>query len=334
MKKTTIAFIGFATVLVANPVGLRSEENVELRIADFESLGLAPETWWVGDTADEDYSVGKFRSGSFEFVNFYMPEYGSWAFYGYSDLTSTEYTGVPTVENQMKNCVGGGYKSDTFGVCYCDSFWGPASVTLPDYETVGVNVNGMWLTNTAWVEDAILNGDGMSGPFETGDFLKVIAKGYMEDEEKPEEVEFYLADFRSENTEEHYYLKEWRYFDLSELGEVSKIVFSMTSSKVNSYGPTTPMYFAFDDLGALEDETNVAAIGGDDFAVNIEIAGNMVNIICEIAIERVIVTGLSGIANIVENPGCTVYGAFVDKGINIISVETSLGVKTFKVICR
>ena len=59
--------------------------------------------------------------------------------------------------------------------------------------------------------------------------------------------QFYLADFRDGKSE---IVKDWQYCDLSALGQVSKVSFTLTSSDNGDYGMNTPAYFCLDQFGA------------------------------------------------------------------------------------
>ena len=69
-------------------------------------------------------------------------------------------------------------------------------------------------------------------------------------------MDFYLADFRFANNEEDYILDTWEWFDLSSLGNVATISFSLSSSRGSGYNMITPAYFCmdnFNDGGAAPD---------------------------------------------------------------------------------
>ena len=87
-----------------------------------------------------------------------MKNYDSWAWCGYANSTSTAYTGFT---DQFNNVAGGGDRSANYGVIYGDAYWGPCVVKLTS-NAEGDTVPGISLVNTAWVKDAVLNGDGMS----------------------------------------------------------------------------------------------------------------------------------------------------------------------------
>ena len=67
--------------------------------------------------------------------------------------------------------------------------------------------------------------------------------------------DFYLADCRSEDSTDWYILNTWAYMDLSPLGAVRQIRFTLSSSDTGTYGMSTPAYFCYDNLGAEGTET-------------------------------------------------------------------------------
>lgn len=241
--------------------------------ATFENLGLAPESYWIGNTGDPDYTSGTFDDGSFRFANVYNAAWGTWGFFGYANLTGNTFTTYLNKADQMTNAVGGGHDSASYAMVYCDAYNGPTAVSIPDYVDEGVTVPGMWVTNAAWVVKAILEGDGLSGAFGQGDLLSIVATevpnaaNAANDEYTPKSVTFNLADYTSDNSDEWYYVNDWRWMDLSALGDVAGITFSMQTTKINDYGPTTPSYFAIDDLGAADTNAVGAIDANDDFRV-------------------------------------------------------------------
>lgn len=82
-----------------------------------------------------------------------------------------------------------------------------------------------------------------------GDYMSVTAIGYNGALTTGETV-FYLADYRSENSDEHFALDTWKWFDLSSLGAVTRVEFSLFTTKSDAYGFTTPTYFCLDNFGA------------------------------------------------------------------------------------
>ncbi|MDE5664035.1 MAG: DUF4465 domain-containing protein [Muribaculaceae bacterium] len=324
MKKL-YSFLALAAMTAAS-VGA-----AELQVATFEDLGLAPESWWVGDVEDEDYDFGSFTSGSFEFSNFYMSDWDTWCFFGYANETGNVFPGGYAIPDQMLNCVGGGYKSDTYGVGFVASYNGPSVISIPDFEETGVNVNGVWVTNTAWVVKSILEGDGMSPAFSKGDYIQLIFKGYDKDG-NVKTADFLLADYTSENEADHYYVDSWRYFDLSGLGEVVKLETDFYTTKSNNSGFTTPCYFAFDDLGAK----NEIDTGVENVEALPEARVSVVDGVAVVAVAaeafKVEAVGMNGISAVAESAHGVARVALPSQGVNVLRIVTAEGVRTVKVM--
>lgn len=225
------------------------EINITVRgnqyIATFEDLALASESHWGGNDTNEP-----FYSGSFAFDTYYADYDGFsvWSHFTYANSTSTSYEDL---NDQYNSAVGSGVDgSATYGICYGDAYYGANYLTVTHREDGDV-VPGMWFTNTAWVMDAVKNGDGYSqepGGFAKDDWYKVTVTGLLNGS-KTGTIDFYLADFRADNEIDRYALDTWQWLDLSPLGKVNKLQFSLDGSKKNSIGLTTPAYFCVDNVG-------------------------------------------------------------------------------------
>ena len=234
----------------------------ELLVADFENLYLEPNTYWRGpDTkgtieegawGDDQYR-GSFLSGSFKFSNNYSIDWASWSGFGYSNRTVT--TGSNIMKDQWNACTGKGHNdSENYAVFFEDAD-APMTISVVN-NAEGQQLTGFYITNAAVAVNAFVNGDGMTaGSFTTGDFLKLTITA---DGDASRTVEYYLADYRSENADDHYYVNDWRWVDLSSLGTVKQLSFSMESSRKNAWGYTTPLYFCMDDLGCKAPELPTA----------------------------------------------------------------------------
>ena len=206
---------------------------------------------------DEDMGAGMFTSpnGDFVFDNFCMED---WDFYcGFSISARTQTDFVKTVPDQFNSCVGHGVNgSERYAI-----FYDAGSMMPPQMLSVGTTedqtVSGFYITNTAWVVKSILEGDGYGDAFTTGDYLKLtITATNSEGETKTLDV--YLADYTSENEADHYYLSDWTWVSLEELGAFSTLSFTMDSSRKNDWGVTTPTYFCMDDFNGTEPAPAVA----------------------------------------------------------------------------
>ena len=236
----------------------------DLQVATFENLWTDPEDgFWMGDFS-KGVEGSTFVSGSFRFSNFASDTYGGepttpfWGNYAYSQTTTNTFSSYIT--DQFNNAVGGGAdNSETFLVAYPQG----GTIDVINNEN-GAVIPGMYITNNAWVVDAILHGDGMSTAdgtetgaftgnigFQTGDwFLLTITA------DNGKSIEYYLADYRSADETQHYYVNDWQWLDLSSLGTVKSLSFFLTSSRRNKWGTTTPSFFCLDNIGAENPDSN------------------------------------------------------------------------------
>ena len=99
------------------------------------------------------------------------------------------------------------------------------------------------------------------------DFLKLTAVGKNGNTETGS-VDFYLADYRSDYSCDDYIVTDWSWMDLSSLGEVSSIEFSLSSSDNGDYGMNTPTYFCLDGLSVNPQASVPSAISESEKAVS------------------------------------------------------------------
>ena len=121
-----------------------------------------------------------------------------------------------------------------------------------EYET-GTLPQSIQITNNAYAYYSMKNGDQFAKKFggvegTDPDYFKVIITGLDEENNEISSLEVYLADFRSDDGNEDYILDSWEKVDLTPLGTVNKLAFSLESSDVGDYGMNTPAYFVFDEL--------------------------------------------------------------------------------------
>ncbi len=259
----TPATSGIYTVEVTDARGAKAVSSTHLRVlsemvvATFDDLYLAPESHWCGETEDEDYASGSFFTGSFEFNNIYMADWDGWAAFGYSNHTSTSFNSYTT--DQWNSAVGHGVDdSDNYGVVYVSNFMGKTLTTLSNTEE-GQVIPGMYITNSAWVVDAVLNGDGFEPSFTEGDLYALQLTGRKADGSETV-MEIPLADYRAAQERDRWYLDTWQWVDLASLGAVTELEWNVTSTKKNSFGMTTPAYICVDNIGAERPVTSAEAI--------------------------------------------------------------------------
>ena len=211
----------------------KNEPEVDATVATFENIELAEESvLHLSET-------GEFESGNYLFQQ-EVADYGEAGVYYFGNIVSNKKGKTyDFYADSDKSACGGAHKGKNFQV-WTASYTGFDRVFLKQAAVVP----GFYVNNTAWVVDAILNGDGMGGDaFAEGDFFTLTINAYLNGEAVNNEVKVELA----KGTE---YIKDWTYVDLSSLGEIDVLTFSLSSSKANDYGMTTPAYFCIDDFGA------------------------------------------------------------------------------------
>jgi hypothetical protein len=213
--------------------------------ASFDDNPLPPNSFWNG--AD---GSGGFNTGGFHFNNNYNALYQSWDGWAYSSMTDTTN---PDYTNQYSAITGAGQgTSSQYGVAYC-SAWalvGP-TVTLSSSPKI---LSGAWFTNTTYTYLSMKNGDSFGGKKfggatgEDPDWFLLTITGLDAAGAPDKSVNFYLADFTNQNGTPDYIINQWTWVDLSPLGLVSGLTFSLSSSDVGLWGMNTPAYFAMDNL--------------------------------------------------------------------------------------
>ena len=228
--------------------------------AGMEDLNLAEDSFYNGSDG-----AGSFTSGDFTFQNSYNADWGSWSGFAASTITDNETKGW---ENQYSAIPGeGALETDAYAVAYVSGY---SEVEFP--ETV---VSGMYITNSTYTYHAMKEGDVFSKKFggadgSESDWLKVTVAGISSSGDTTGLIDYYLADFRFEDEEKDYIVDSWEWLNLSELGEVSKLRFSMSSSDVGDWGMNTPSYFCIDQLNYDEQapvlQNPIATIGESGIA--------------------------------------------------------------------
>ena len=245
-------------------------------VADFENeeggINLAKDTMWAG-IAPLQSGKNEWKSGNFTFVSYNDDSWGPSYYFDVtvSNLQNKEYSPMNPYADQY-SAAGKAAQGSNYAVWYTN-YYGNSNIVLDEPKVL----TGMAVTNTTWLVDVVLNGDGMSVedagtglPFHAGDYYKLIVTGYK-NKEAGESVEFYLADFRAnQEGQKWYYAENWQWLDLSPLGEVDEIGFAVESTKKNSFGCTTPTYFCFDNLGGSASDCVLGEMTAMDYTTAIE----------------------------------------------------------------
>lgn len=261
--------LGFVLAVVALPA-----------LADtvtFDDLLLPPESFFAGPTANAVVVAGPFgpsldgtfSSGGVQFSNHYDQTFQSSTGFAYSNTSDTttasflnQYSAYPGT--------GAGPGADNYGVAFGhqdlvandfdpvpfspnnpDEMYQLPNITIP----VGFKLQSLEVTNTTYTALTMKNGDGFGfskafgGP--TGsdaDYLLLTAYGTDAVGTVLGSAEFYLADYRFADNGLDYIVNTWTTWDLTALGNASRIYFNLSSTDVGQFGMNTPGYFAADNL--------------------------------------------------------------------------------------
>lgn len=175
----------------------------------------------------------------------------------YAPLGSTSQSWV---DHQWGCMAGGGIDSTgrvVKGAPYLVGYWGMSSgkkpvtsVTFNDHQSH--RVLGVWVCNHPWPYYGCLHGDGFSTAFaENGEYFRMQIHGLDAlGNETGEAIEVSLVELRGDSV---YAPTDWRYIDLSSLGQVYGIYYTLTSTDVSSnMGINTAAYFCMGGIEVLE----------------------------------------------------------------------------------
>ena len=253
-RNTASAFTNKTLVIRATSNGKHVDMNVsvsgvEVQVtvgtATFDDVALGSNGYWQGEEGENEMF-----SGGWIFTNYYSQAYSFWGGFTASNHTDLTQTGM---DAQYTAITAGGYDgSAQFGVAY--TYGVQTDVYASDGQVH--TVTGCYVTNNLWAYQSIVNGDASSTPFggtsgNDPDWFKLTATGKNASGQTVGTLDFYLADYRSANNVEDYVINTWEWFDLSPLGAVHTISFSLSSTKSNAYGMLTPAYFCIDDFNGI-----------------------------------------------------------------------------------
>jgi hypothetical protein len=148
-----------------------------------------------------------------------------------------------------------------------------AVIDLSDSLGLGTQVNSVDITNASFPLLVMRDGDpaGFSKKFggddgNDPDYFLLEIKGFDAAGDSIGVVPFYLADYRFEDNSMDYIVNEWTTVDLSSLGPVSQLEFSLKSTDENEWGILTPAFYCIDNLN-FGIPTNTSEISANSISV-------------------------------------------------------------------
>ena len=215
-------------------------------IADFENLTLSPESYWDGSDSSgislATKYTSKFVSGNITFSNTWNSNWNYWSDgWIYSNTSDSVTSGL----SNISSCVAGkgANNSSNYSI-------GKNKVYF-NVDTSGnsLPIDGIYVTNTTYAHNSMRDGDVFAKKFTNADqdYYKLLITSFNNGTDV-DTVEFFLADFTHLDSLQDYIVNDWKYVDLSSLGLVDSIKFSLVSSDIGQFGMNTPAFFAIDNI--------------------------------------------------------------------------------------
>lgn len=229
-----------------------SQVVLNVGVADFEDVTLSSQGYWI-PAQEDDYN--NMISGGWLFSNFYSSYF--WGGFTASNRTDTNQTGMSAQYTAIT--AGGQNGSAQYAVAYTMGV--PTVVSAADGQTH--TVTGCYVTNNVWAYQDMRDGGYGYAPFggsngTAPDYFVLHAVGKDLNGSVIDTLHFYLADYRFANSNDDYIVNTWEWFDLSPLGPVASISFSLESTVGNQSGMLTPAYFCLDNFnGVAPDQPHV-----------------------------------------------------------------------------
>ena len=236
----------FTSVLA---VFVAMQAHAQVATATFEDIKIdAEESFWGNTTKEGENS---WTSGGYTFGTYYSNAYG-YDYYSNFVVSNNKNTDGTGYTKPYQSTASGAKNGNNYAVFYLETYYTEASneVSLPEAATV----SGFWVCNNTYAMHSVTNGDSFAKVFGQGDYFKLTMTGYDANGEVTGTVDQMLVDCTV--ADNWVCVKDWRWVDLTSLGNVKSIKFSMSSTD-NSYGMmNTPAYFCVDDFGGIAPEKN------------------------------------------------------------------------------
>lgn len=216
-------------------------------LLDFEDFALPIDTFLNGS----DFSGGFESQGVFFPNDFQSTMYGDFWLGGWAISTMTDSMTTGFGNLYSAKAAGGFDDSDTYAI-------GQQGAIVHLGESLqGHIVEGAYFTNSTYAYNSMREGDDFAKKFggvdgTEPDYFRLSVFAFSGGQLGTDSVDFYLADFRFENSVEDYLVADWQWVDLSSLGPVDSLYLVLSSSDASIFdGITyinTPTFYCMDDL--------------------------------------------------------------------------------------
>jgi hypothetical protein len=172
---------------------------------------------------------------------------GFWSGFAYSNVNDPDTAGHG---NQYAAITGTGWGGQgNYAIAYSGA---AAFFDLP----AGLRPSSIWVTNTTYAYLTMRDGDSFSKKFggdsgQDPDWFRLTFSGYDQVGGQGNllgSVDFYLADFRFDDSNLDYLINQWTAVDLTGLGAAASVRLTFAGSDMGAWGLNTPAYAALDQL--------------------------------------------------------------------------------------
>ena len=234
-------------------VGVRPVITGDVEVATFDDLPVNPDSFWNGSDG-----AGSFTTGPATFSNTYNPDWFSWSGWAYSNMQDNTTPGYANQYSAFSRVRLDSTEGKNYGVAYAS----PSSEIHLDPQS-NQEVKGFFVTNSTWAALSMKYGDDFSKKFGGADgtdqdWLKLTITGTDTDGETST-LDYYLADYTFEDPAKDHIIETWQWVNLTSLGKVSQLQFTMSSTDNGDWGMNTPAYFCMDNLTVVPDAAPVVA---------------------------------------------------------------------------
>ena len=248
-------------------LGLLANSSIHAQlVSDFESINLAPESYWNGSDLSGANSTTNFTtifaSGDAAFINVWDTTWGSPGYWSAGFAQSTYTDSVTSGSGNLYSARPGIGNSNSLTYLVAQN----NAVLELTGTAADTGVTGIYLTNGTYAANSMRDGDGFAKKFggPTGDdpdWFMVTIKGIDGSGNLTgDSVDFYLADYRDSDNSNDYIVTTWEHVDLTSLGNVTGLLFQLSSSDTGAFGMNTPSFFCVDDLKS----SNAALVDFED----------------------------------------------------------------------
>ena len=248
-------------------------------ISDFENLTLSKaDTFWNGQSTPNGAT---FSSGNAVFNNYYDPSFGGFWSAGFAYTNVQDSTHGDYLHLYSSKALKGFNGSTNYVSVAEDMFNNRHPMVKLSGIAAGKQASGFYISNSTYAYNVILNGNSGARKFgdTTGthsglaqgsqpDWFKVVVRKYLGGVMTNDSVEFYLADYRFSNNAQDYIVKDWRWVDLSSLGNVDSLSFHLSSSDNGQFGINTPAFFCIDNFTTKDVASGIETVNAGIISVS------------------------------------------------------------------